>query len=251
MSSLSGKVIALTGGASGIGLATAKLLASRGAVLSLADINGKDLEKVVTSLTSSGTKAIGTVVDVTKPEDVKAFISKTVAEFGSLDGAANLAGVIGRNASSTPLRDQDDTEYDFVMNVNVRGVFNCVREELRVMKSGASIVNAASVLGLLAQKNNSIYTASKHAVVGLTRTAAKEEGVNNIRINAIAPGIIDTPMVQDVEAEQKIHKMDTAIQALDRKGKPEEMASIIAFLLSDESSFVTGSIWGADGGWNC
>ena len=119
------------------------------------------------------------------------------------------------------------------------------------MKSGASIVNAASVLGLLAQKNNSVYTASKHAVVGFTRTAAKEEGLNNIRINAIAPGIIDTPMVKDVETEQKIHKMDTAIQALDRKGRPEEMATVIAFLLSDVSAFVTGAIWGADGGWNC
>lgn len=178
-------------------------------------------------------------------------MERTLKEFGRLDGAANLAGVIGRHAVTLELRDETDDEWDFIMNINVKGVFNCMREELKVMKSGASIVNAASVLAVLGQVKNSIYTASKHAVAGLTRAAAKEEGKNNIRINGVAPGFIDTPMVTAVEEAQKVQKADMSAQAFQRKGKPEEIAGIVAFLLSDESTFVTGAIWSADGGWNC
>ncbi|ETN37510.1 uncharacterized protein HMPREF1541_07132 [Cyphellophora europaea CBS 101466] len=248
---MDGKVIVLTGAASGISLATAKLLASRGARLSLADINGRQLEAVAASLESSGAQVIHTVVDVTDRSQVRLLIEKTVSHFGKLDGAANLAGVIGRHAVTLELRDETDDEWDFIMNTNVKGVFNCMREELRVMEPGASIVNAASVLAVLGQAKNSIYTASKHAVAGLIRAAAKEEGKNNIRINGVAPGFIDTPMVDAVEAAQKVSEADMSAQALQRKGKPDEIAAIVAFLLSDESTFVTGAIWSADGGWNC
>lgn len=248
---MEGKVIALTGGASGIGLATAKLLVSRGAILSLADINAKQLEAAAKTLADQGAKVIYTVVDVTDRSQVRNFIDRTVTELGRLDGAANLAGVIGRHAVTFELRDETDDEWDFIMNVNVKGVFNCMREELRVMKSGASIVNAASVLAFVGQVKNSIYVASKHAVAGLIRAAAKEEGKNNIRINGVAPGFIDTPMVTAVEEAQKVVKADMSAQAFQRKGTPEEIAGIVAFLLSDESTFVTGSIWSADGGWNC
>ncbi|KIX94527.1 uncharacterized protein Z520_09913 [Fonsecaea multimorphosa CBS 102226] len=251
MSSFEGKVIALTGAASGIALATAKLLASRGASLSLADINAKQLEAAAKSIEALGTKVIYTVVDVTDRSQVRTFVDRTVQEFGKLDGAANLAGVIGRHAVTLELRDETDDEWDLIFNINAKGVFNCMREELRVMKSGASIVNAASVLALLGQVKSSIYTASKHAVAGLTRAAAKEEGKNNIRINGVAPGFIDTPMVTAVEEAQKVQKADMSAQAFQRKGKPEEIAGIIAFLLSDESTFVTGAIWSADGGWHC
>ncbi|KAG0645577.1 hypothetical protein D0Z07_8679 [Hyphodiscus hymeniophilus] len=251
MSSLNGKVIAITGAASGIGLATAKLLSSKGAVLSIADINEIQLQAATKSIETAGGRVISTVVDVTISLDVKAFIEKTVKEFGKLDGAANMAGVIGRNNSTKPIREQDDAEWEFIMSINTKGVFNCLREELKVMKSGASIVNAASILGIRGQKYNSVYCASKCAVIGLTRCAALEEGENNIRVNAIAPGIVDTPMVGAVEGYQNVEKMDTSMQALNRKAKPEEMASVIAFLLSDESSFVTGATWSVDGGWNC
>lgn len=251
MTTLQGKVIVLTGGASGIGLVTAKLLSSRGAILSLADINAKSLEAAAKDIEASGGQVIYTEVDVTKSSQVKSFIQKTVQQFGKLDGAANLAGVIGASASTVFLRDQSEEEWDFVLNINAKGVFNCMREELRVMTSGAVIVNAASVLGLVGAPTSSIYCASKHAVVGLTRATAKEEGKNNIRINAVAPGFINTPMVGEVEAKQGVTKANTSAQAFDRKGEPEEIASIIAFLLSDESTFVTGAVWSADGGWAC
>jgi NAD(P)-dependent dehydrogenase (short-subunit alcohol dehydrogenase family) len=251
MASVAGKVIAITGAASGIALQTSKLLASRGALLSLADINGEQLQKVAKSLQEEGAKVIFTVVNVADRAQVRAFIEKTVQEYGKLDGAANLAGVIGRHGVTLDLRDETDDEWDLIFNINAKGVFICMQEELKVVKSGASIVNAASVLALVGQKKNSIYTASKHAVAGLIRTAAKEEGINNIRINGIAPGFIDTPMVTAVEHANKVDKADLSAQALERKGRPEEIASIVAFLLSDESTFVTGAIWSADGGWAC
>ncbi|KAJ9603788.1 hypothetical protein H2200_011974 [Cladophialophora chaetospira] len=250
MASMDGKVIAITGAASGIGLTTAKLLASRGAVLSLADVNAKQLEAAASSIEEGGAKVIYTVVDVRDRSQVNNWIERTVKEFGRLDGAANLAGVVGRHAVTFELRDETDDEWDFIMNVNTKGVFNCMREELNVMKSGASIVNAASVLAVLGQLKSSIYCASKHAVAGLIRAGAKEEAKNNIRINGVAPGFIDTPMVTAVEKAQKVEKPDLSAQAMQRKGRPEEIAAIVAFLLSDESTFVTGAIWSADGASN-
>ncbi|KAJ9497331.1 hypothetical protein H2202_007135 [Exophiala xenobiotica] len=254
MSTLQGKVITVTGAASGIGLVTTKLLASRGASLSLADINASQLEAVAQDIEKSGTQVIHTVVDVRKLSDVRTFIDNTVRHFGQLDGAVNFAGVIGKHANHATthtLRDETDEEWEFIMDVNARGVFNCLREELRVMKSGASIVNAASVLALVGQAKNSIYCASKHAVAGLIRAAAKEEGENGIRINGVAPGFIDTPMVSAVEAANNIKEANVGPQSFKRKGKPEEIASVVAFLLGDESTFVTGAIWAVDGGWAC
>jgi len=253
MASLEGKVISVTGAASGIGFATATLLAQRGATLSLADIHSTQLLAAAESLQKqfNGIRVITTLVDVTSASDVQGFIAKTIKEFGRLDGAANLAGVIGRHASTTALRDETDDEWDLIMNVNARGVFNCMREELKVMSRGASLVNAASVLGLVGKANAGIYCASKHAVAGMIRAAAREEGKNGIRVNGVAPGFIDTPMVSAVEEAQGVSQVDFAPQAFERKGKPVEIAAVIAFLLGDESTFVTGSVWTADGGWTC
>ncbi len=184
---MEGKVIAITGGASGIGFATAKLLSSRGACVALADVQKEALDQAASAINSSGGKVMVQVTDVRKPDQVNAFFDAAIKEFGHLDGAANLAGVMSRNAYHLSIAETPDEDWEFVMGVNATGVFNCLRKEMQVLVDGGAIVNAASVLGLRGMENGSAYTASKHAVVGLTKCAAKDGGKRNIRVNAIAP----------------------------------------------------------------
>ena len=189
MTSLHGKVIAITGGASGIGLATAHLLASRGASVSLADISSDTLAKAVQSISATGASALGTVTNVTDRTQVEHFIDETVKKFGRLDGAANLAGVTGRNIGVTGVEDIEDDDWDFVLGVNLTGTMYCMRAQLRRMEGGGSIVNAASVAGLVGRRLNAAYAASKHGVIGLSRSAAREVGDKDrrMRVNCIAP----------------------------------------------------------------
>ncbi|GAB1214360.1 hypothetical protein ATERTT37_003522 [Aspergillus terreus] len=204
MSDLSGKVIAITGAASGIGLATARLLAQQGALLSLADINEARLGEAADKLrqlypreiSSTVDPVLTTVLDVRSSQACNHWVQKTVTHFNQpLAGAANLAGVFGKSIWQEvgAIRSMTDLEADFVLDVNCRGTFNCLRAELAHMKTGAggrhggSIVNAASIAGIIGVEHNGPYVASKHAVVGWTRTAAKEEGKRAIRVNAIAP----------------------------------------------------------------
>ena len=251
MASLHGKVVAITDGASGTGLATAKLVASGGAVVSIADINQSALEEVDREIKKNGGRVMITKVNLTKSTEVNSWIEKIVKEFGKLDGAANLAGIVGKGSSANlALRDSTDEEWDNIMDISGKGVFLCILAELRVMHANASIVNASSVAGLQGLPMAGIYVASKHAVSGLTRTAAREEGPRKIRINAIAPGTVKTPLVKQVEDLYK-QEMDISAQAFQRQADPLEMANIIAFLLSDAASFVTGAIWSADAGWTC
>ena len=184
-----GKAIALTGAASGIGLATAHLLASRGARLSIADINLEALKKAQDDLKSRFPSAdiIAVALDVRKYEEVEAWISATVREFGKLDGAANLAGVIPKSIGLRTLAEQDAEEWDFVMGVNATGVMHCLKAQLNAVVDGGSIVNASSIAGQTGRPKNGAYTASKHAVTGLTRTAAKEVGHRGVRVNAVCP----------------------------------------------------------------
>jgi NAD(P)-dependent dehydrogenase (short-subunit alcohol dehydrogenase family) len=254
--------IALTGAASGIGLATAHVLASRGAKLALADFNGDGLKKQAADLPNASSHTT-TVLDVCDPQAVNDWIAATVSHFGTLNGAANIAGVHRENGRM--LIDALDEDYDFVMGVNAKGVFNCLRAELRAMDpsvsssapkpsaqgKGCSIVNLASVAGLTGLPTSAAYCMSKHAVVGLTRVAAKEMGTlehGAIRINAVCPGVIDTPMVQNLEKERG-GVTSTRHQIFERKADPKEVAQIVAFLLSDESTFVNGSCYRVDAGW--
>jgi NAD(P)-dependent dehydrogenase (short-subunit alcohol dehydrogenase family) len=181
------KVIVITGAASGIGLETARLFASKGAKLSLADVQEKLLKELEAELQESGTQVFTQVVDVRDRKAVETWIAATVEKFGKLDGAANLAGVIGKQANVTGIDELDDEDWDFVMGVNVVGLRNCLRAQVPHFNEGASIVNAASILGLIGAAKNLAYCASKHAVVGMTRSAAKELGPKNIRVNCICP----------------------------------------------------------------
>ena len=190
MSSFEGKVVCITGAGSGIDLATAKVLASRGAKLALAEIKEATLEKAVSEIKAAtlGVEVIGTVVDVSKHDSVDSWIAETVKHFGRLDGAANVAGVEGKNGVFADFVDMKNEEWDFIISINLTGVMYCLRAELRVMEKGAAIVNVASIAGLMGRPGIGAYSASKHGVVGMTRGAAKEVGKRGIRVNGIAPG---------------------------------------------------------------
>lgn len=185
--SIKDKVIVITGAASGIGLETARLFASKGAKLSLADVQDKPLKDLETELRQAGAQVMSSVVDVSKRQQVEDWIKVTVERFGKLDGAANLAGVIGRQNNTARIEEIDDDDWDFIFGVNTKGLMNCMRAQIPNFNDGGAIVNAASILGLIGSKKSAAYVASKHAVVGLTRAAAKELGERNIRVNCFCP----------------------------------------------------------------
>lgn len=192
MNSLSGKVICVTGAASGMGLATAKMLYARGALLALADLRRDALEKAIqeitgSDLTSSKGRITASEVDIKYSSQVNDWIESTVSHYGRLDGAANVAGILGKSFGTGDLTQIDDQEFDLVTSVNLRGVFNCMRAQLKVMKEGGSIVNAASTTGLEGHPMNAVYSATKHAVTGLTKSVAGEFGAKGIRVNCVAP----------------------------------------------------------------
>jgi NAD(P)-dependent dehydrogenase (short-subunit alcohol dehydrogenase family) len=188
----SGKVIAITGAASGIALETAQLLASRGATLSLADVQEESLQQVQVRLQSEyQAEVFITTLDVRNWQQVDAWVTETVKRFGTLDGAANLAGVIPKSLGLKDVAEQDLDEWEHVLGVNLTGLMHCLRAQLKAMAANhsgtGSVVTASLIAGTTGRRNNASYTASKHGVLGLTRTAAKEFGVRGIRVNAICP----------------------------------------------------------------
>ncbi|TVY37468.1 Levodione reductase [Lachnellula occidentalis] len=255
MTSLEGKVITVTGAASGMGLATAMGIFNRGADISISDISEVGLEKAVSAIkaaaaskTTSNT-VITTVVDIRDSDQVDSWIAKTVKYFGRLDGSANVAGVIGKNYGIHELTELSNEEWDFIHGTNLRGLFYCMRAQLRAMTTGGSLVNCSSVTGLEGHAKNAAYSASKHGVIGLTRSAANEVGERGIRVNVIAPsGIFNTPMIASFGAVDS-GKLEVFNRVpLKRIGEPEEIANLFAWLLSDESKYVTGSTYVMDGG---
>ncbi len=235
----------VTGAASGIGLEVARRLANSGAAVVLLDADEERGHKAAATLTSEKGEALFLPVDVSNPDDVECTVAQAVERFGRLDLAFNGAGIY---PSPRPFHDTDRDTWRRTLEINVLGLVWCLQAQVRVMLAtgGGAIVNAASGAGLRGSPLTSPYVAAKHAVVGITRTAAMEYARQNIRINAVAPGLIETPMTLRLSQEQLAERI--AKSSMGRFGTSTEVAAIVTFLLSDEASFVNGTTYTVDGG---
>jgi len=241
-----GKVALVTGGGSGIGEACAIMLAQHGANVVVVDRNFEHARLVAGVITNTGGTALALAADVSDDGSVAMAVSGAVKEFGALHIAVNNAGIGGDIA---PTHEQSVEGWRRVMSVNLDGVFYCMRHEIPEMKKvgGGSIINMSSILGAVGYANSSAYVAAKHAVVGLTKTAAIEYAGDNIRINAVGPGFIHTPLLGAMPPE--VLGAIAAQHPMNRLGEAQEVANLVAFLASSAASFITGSYYPVDGGY--
>jgi NAD(P)-dependent dehydrogenase (short-subunit alcohol dehydrogenase family) len=244
----SGKVALVTGAAAGMGLATAQAFAEAGAAVVMADFRGDAVKVEAQKLVAAGHRATAVPCDVSDDAQVEQMMNRTVAEFGRLDAAFNNAGVMARIA---PTADSSRQDWDRVIGINLRGVWSCMKYQLRQMErqgSGA-IVNNASVGALTGNPGIASYIASKHGVIGLTRTAALEYIKHGIRVNAVNPGLIDTQIARDVvSGDEQAYAEIAKHVPIGRAGRPEEIASAVLWLCSPGSSYVVGHALTVDGG---
>ena len=244
-----GQVALVTGAGGGMGLDTARAFAASGASVVLADVNEGTVRTATDALTGDGHQAIGVACDVADEDQVAALVDRTVAEFGRLDMAFNNAGIV------LPLADAADEPaeaFDHVSAINLRGVWACMKHELRQMRAQGSgaIVNCSSLGGLVGNPGRASYHATKHGVLGLTKSAALEYAPRGVRINAVCPGTIETPMVADMIASGEL-SVDDAVagQPIGRLGRGDEIASAVLWLCSPGASLVVGVALPVDGGY--
>jgi NAD(P)-dependent dehydrogenase (short-subunit alcohol dehydrogenase family) len=244
-----GQVALVTGAAKGMGLATARMFAEAGAAVVLSDQDADALRAATDALEAEGRSVLGVRCDVSDEAAVAAMVRRTVDTFGRLDAAFNNAGI---QIPSNAVVDVPDADYERLMGVNLRGVWNCMKHELRQMHAQGSgaIVNCSSVGGLVGNPNLAPYHASKHGVIGMTKSAALENAASGIRVNAVCPGTIDTPMVAEMK-DAKPEAMEGFIerQPIGRLGRPEEIGAAVLWLCSEGASFVLGHALAVDGGY--
>jgi NAD(P)-dependent dehydrogenase (short-subunit alcohol dehydrogenase family) len=239
------RVAIVTGGSSGIGRAAAVALAKQGVKIAIAARRAKEGEETVRLVKEAGSEGIFVKTDVANENDVRSLVEKTVKQYNRLDYAFNNAGI---EEMTTPLVDQTSEVFDQIMNVNVKGVWLSMKYEIPEMirTGGGAIVNTSSGAGVIGYPQQPIYIASKHAVLGLTKSAALEYAKSGIRINAIAPGVTETEMVERVDKQLIEHLK--SITPIGRIGDPQEIANAVVWLLSDKASFVLGHTLLVDGG---
>jgi NAD(P)-dependent dehydrogenase (short-subunit alcohol dehydrogenase family) len=244
-----GKVAFVTGAASGIGRAAALAFAREGASVVAADVSEQDNQKTGSLIEEQGGRALAVRCDVTRAEDVKTALDKTAEAFGRLDFAFNNAGIEPRKPA--PTAEYEEEEWNRIIDTNLRGVFLCMKHEIPLIlkQGGGAIVNTSSGAGIIGIKGSPAYTAAKHGVIGLTRAAALDYAAQNIRVNAVCPGYIDTPMMGRFtggtpEGRAKV----IAEEPVGRMGKPEEIAAAVVWLCSDAAAFMVGHAMVMDGG---
>lgn len=249
MPELTGKVAVVTGGSAGIGRSAALALAAEGAAVVLSDLDDERGNAVAGEIVAKGGRAAFVHADVSDDEQVEAMVRRAVVEFGGLDLAFNNAGIEGDRA---PTHECTPENWHRTLAVNLTGVWSCMRHEIpKMLERGAgSIVNCSSVAGLVGFASIPAYVASKHGIVGLTRTAALEYAEAGVRVNAICPGVIDTEMVgRFTGGDEEATSAMVAMEPIGRMGRPEEIADAVVWLCSDRSSFTTGQAIAVDGGF--
>ena len=248
---LENKVALVTGAGSGIGRASSLALAREGATVVVSDIDASAAEETLSTIKERSGDGIVVHADVSKAADVQALVARVVATYGRLDCAYNNAGIEGFRAGR--LHEYPEETWDRLIDVNLKGIWLCLKYEIQQMleQGGGAVVNAASVVGLVGGRRMSSYCASKHAIVGLTKAAALEYAQDGIRVNAVCPGIIDTPMMDRITADREpgFKEAVGSRQPIGRLGTSEEIAESVAWLCSDAASLVTGMAMAVDGGF--
>jgi 3-oxoacyl-[acyl-carrier protein] reductase len=241
---LRGKVSIITGGAQGIGLATARKFAAEGAIVAVADVKREQVEQAVRELRGGGATAEGFVVDVTKREQIDAMVRQLKARFSRIDVLVNNAGI----TLDARLQKMTDAQFDAVIAVNLKGTYNCAQAVVETMLEQGSgvILNASSVVGIYGNYGQSNYAASKFGVIGLAKTWARELGSKGIRCNAVCPGFIATAILKTIP--DKVMAQLTERVPMKRLGRPEEVADVYAYLASDEASYINGAVVEVAGG---